>query len=42
MIICYTTDSDFYDGIAALVERGLCFTADAQDLSIVLTGDTRP
>jgi len=38
MIICYTTDTDFYDGIAALVERGLCFTADAQDLSIVLTG----
>ena len=37
-LICYTTDSDFYDGIAALVERGLCFTADAQDLSIVLTG----
>ena len=38
MIICYTTDKDFYDGVAALVERGLCFTADAQDLSIVLTG----
>ena len=38
MIICYTTDSDFYDGIAALVERGLCFTADAQDLTIELTG----
>ena len=42
MIICYTTDTDFYDGIAALVERGLSFAADAQDLSIVLTGDTRP
>jgi hypothetical protein len=38
MIICYTTDKDFYDGVAALVERGLTFTADAQDLSIVLTG----
>ena len=42
MIICYTTDTDFYDGVAALVERGLCFTADAQDLSIVLTGVIRP
>ncbi len=38
MIICYTTDTDFYDGVAALVERGLSFTADAQDLSITLTG----
>lgn len=38
MVICYTTDSDFYDGVAALVERGLSFTADAQDLTIVLTG----
>jgi len=38
MIICYKTDSDFYNGVAALVERGLSFTADAQDLSIVLTG----
>ena len=38
MIICYTTDKDFYDGVAALVERGLSFTADAQDLSITLTG----
>lgn len=38
MIICYTSDKDFYDGIAALVERGLTFTADAQDLSIALTG----
>ena len=37
MIIRYLTDEDFYDGIAALVERGLCFAADAQDLSIVLT-----
>jgi hypothetical protein len=38
MIICYTTNSDFYDGIAALVNRGLSFTADAQDLTIELTG----
>jgi hypothetical protein len=38
MTICYTTDKDFYDGVAALVERGLYFIADAQDLSITLTG----
>mgnify|MGYP001167614944 CR=1 FL=1 len=38
MIICYKTDSDFYDGVAELVKRGLSFAADAQDLSIVLTG----
>ena len=36
--VCYLEESDFYDGIAALVERGLSFIADAQDLSIALTG----
>ena len=38
MIICYSTNSDFYDGISALVKRGLSFTANAQDLTIELTG----
>ena len=38
MVICYTTDKDFYDGVASLVERGLSFITDAQDLSITLTG----
>ena len=38
-MIIYTTDTDFYNGIAELVERGLSFTADAQDLTIVLTGE---
>ena len=38
MIICYKTDDAFYAGIYKLVEMGLTFVADDQDLSIKLTG----
>lgn len=38
MVICYTADESFYEGIYELVKRGLTFEADAQDLSIKLTG----
>jgi hypothetical protein len=38
MIICYTSEKDFYDGVRELVERQLSFAADPYDLSIVLTG----
>jgi len=38
MVICYKTDDAFYAGIYKLVEMGLTFIADDQDLSIELTG----
>ena len=38
MIILYKTDEDFYNGIEEMVKRGLRFLADAQDLTIELTG----
>jgi len=38
MIICYKTADAFYAGIYRLVEMGLTFEADDQDLSIKLTG----
>ena len=38
MIIMYKTDADFYNGIEEMVKRGLRFLADAQDLTIELTG----
>ena len=37
MIICYKTDDDFYNGIEELLNRGIRFLADAQDLTISLT-----
>ena len=38
MVICYKTDDTFYAGIYRLVQMGLTFEADDQDLSIKLTG----
>jgi hypothetical protein len=38
MVIHYKTDDAFYAGIYRLVEMGLTFEADNQDLSIKLTG----
>jgi hypothetical protein len=38
MTITYTDANQFYAGIAQLVERGLTFDADANNLIITLTG----
>lgn len=38
MVICYKTNDAFYAGIYRLVQMGLTFEADDQDLSIRLTG----
>lgn len=36
--IYYKSDDDFYEGIAALVKKGLTFHADYDKLRITLTG----
>lgn len=38
MTITYNTMEDFYQGIQALVERGLEFNANGSTLTIQLTG----
>lgn len=38
MTIYFDTDEDFYNGVAACVERGLGFKADATKRQIELTG----
>lgn len=38
MTIYFDSDEDFYNGIAACVQRGLSFKADATKLRIELTG----
>jgi len=38
MTINYMTEKQFYAGVAALVSYGLKFVADADRLTIVLTG----
>lgn len=38
MSVVYTTESEFYNGIAQLVQRGLTFVAHIDNLSITLTG----
>jgi hypothetical protein len=36
--IRYSDDAAFYVGIAAMIEHGLTFRADGDNLTIVLTG----
>ena len=36
--LIYNTEQGFYDGLLALTERGLTFTADPNTLTITLTG----
>jgi len=36
--LTYNTEKAFYDGLLALTERGLVFTADPNLLTITLTG----
>lgn len=38
MTITYADDKEFYDGIFALLERGIGFKADHYKLTITLTG----
>jgi hypothetical protein len=38
MKIRYSNWTQFHDGLMALVERGIMFEADADKLTIILTG----
>ena len=38
MTITYKSTTDFYDGIAELVKRGLTFESDFTTMTIKLTG----
>jgi len=38
MKITYSNNVDFYDGVLALVQRGITFNADHENLVIILTG----
>ncbi|SPA50630.1 hypothetical protein [Cupriavidus taiwanensis] len=38
MTIIYRTEQAFYDGVAALVARGLTFRADFEGMTVTLLG----